>query len=88
MQDAWVVFNVREDLLSHFSKDKKFEAFLPALNKSIEFQVSHIAVMGDFATWRSTDSAKGFDLKTFEVEAKPVNSEDILRIGMSVVIEL
>ena len=88
MQDAWVVFNVREDLLRNFPKDKKFEAFLPALNKSIEFQVTDIAVMGDFATWRSTDSAKGFDLRTFEVEARPVNLEDVLRIGMSVVIEL
>jgi len=88
MQDAWVVFNVREDLLNHFPKDKKFTAYLPALDKSIEFQVSHTAVMGDFATWRSTDSAQGFDLRTFEVEAKPVNPSDPLRVGMSVVIEL
>jgi len=88
MQDAWVVVNVREDLLSDFTKGTRFDAYLPALDKTIAFEVSHVAVMGDFATWRSTDSAKGFDLRTFEVEAKPVQPSDELRIGMSVVIEL
>jgi HlyD family secretion protein len=88
MQDSWAVFNVREDLLMNFPKGKKFTAFLPALDKSIEFEVTHIAVMGDFATWRSTDASQGFDLRTFEVEAKPVNLSDKLRIGMSVAIEL
>ena len=88
MQDSWAVFNVREDLLNNFPKGKKFSAYLPALNKSIEFEVSHIAVMGDFATWRSTDASQGFDLRTFEVEAKPVKLSDKLRVGMSVVVEL
>jgi HlyD family secretion protein len=88
MQDAWAVFNVREDLLEHFPKGKQFSAYLPALNKNIEFKVTHVAVMGDFATWRSTDASKGFDLRTFAVEARPVNLSDKLRIGMSVAIEL
>lgn len=88
MQDAWAVFNVREDLLSNFQIGKKFDAYLPALKKKIQFQVTHISVMGDFATWRSTDSSKGFDLRTFEVEAKPLKLSDKLRIGMSVAIEL
>lgn len=88
MQDSWAVFNVREDLLKHFPKGKIFNAYLPALNKSIEFEVTHIAVMGDFATWRATDASQGFDLRTFEVEAKPVTSSDQLRIGMSVAVEL
>lgn len=88
MQDAWAVFNVREDLLSNFQIGKKFDAYLPALKKKIQFQVTHISVMGDFATWRSTDSSKGFDLRTFEVEAKPLKRSDKLRIGMSVAIEL
>ena len=88
MQDAWLVFNVREDLLNHFPEGKEFAAYLPALGQKVTFQVSHIAVMGDFATWRSTDSAQGFDLRTFEIEAKPLNLSDKLRVGMSVVIEL
>ncbi|WP_435235480.1 HlyD family secretion protein [Psychromonas sp. PT13] len=88
MQDPWATFNVREDQLTYFQKGDTFSAYLPALDKSIEFKVTHIAVMGDFATWRSTDASQGFDLKTFEVEAKPINLPDNLRVGMSVVVEL
>ncbi|ENK0807852.1 HlyD family secretion protein [Vibrio fluvialis] len=87
-EDSWAVLNVREDLLSHFQKGTTFNAYLPALNKSVEFKVTHVAVMGDFATWRSTDAAQGFDLRTFEVEARPTAPETDLRMGMSVVVEL
>ncbi|EOV0144045.1 HlyD family secretion protein [Vibrio vulnificus] len=87
-QDAWAVLNVREDLLKHFQKDQTFSAYLPVLDKKIEFKVSHIAVMGDFATWRATDASKGFDLRTFEVEARPVTPAHDLRMGMSLVVEL
>ncbi|HGF7177727.1 TPA: HlyD family secretion protein [Vibrio cholerae] len=87
-QDTWAVFNVREDLLKHFTQGAKFTAYLPALDKSIEFKVTHVAVMGDFATWRSTDATQGFDLRTFEVEARPVTPTDGLRMGMSVVVKL
>ncbi|ENB2052939.1 biotin/lipoyl-binding protein [Vibrio fluvialis] len=87
-EDSWAVLNVREDLLSHFQKGTTFNAYLPALNKSVEFKVTHVAVMGDFATWRSTDAAQGFDLRTFEVEARPTAPGTNLRMGMSVVVEL
>ncbi|EJL6844951.1 HlyD family secretion protein [Vibrio cholerae] len=87
-QDTWAVFNVREDLLKHFTQGVQFTAYLPALDKSIEFKVTHVAVMGDFATWRSTDTTQGFDLRTFEVEARPVTPTDGLRMGMSVVVKL
>ncbi|WP_261903999.1 HlyD family secretion protein [Vibrio fortis] len=87
-QDAWAVLNVREDHLKYFDKGSQFDAYLPALDKKITFEVSHIAVMGDFATWRSTDAAQGFDLRTFEIEARPVDNKDTLRMGMSLVVEL
>ena len=87
-KDAWAVLNVREDMLKHFEKGAQFEAYLPALDKSLTFQVTHIAVMGDFATWRSTDAAQGFDLRTFEVEARPLDTSETLRMGMSLVVEL
>ncbi|QFT09618.1 HlyD family secretion protein [Vibrio sp. THAF190c] len=87
-QDAWAVLNVREDHLKYFEKGSQFNAYLPALDKNVTFEVSHIAVMGDFATWRSTDAAQGFDLRTFEIEARPVDNNDTLRMGMSLVVEL
>lgn len=86
--DSWAVLNVREDKLKHFEKGQQFSAYLPALDKSITFEVSHIAVMGDFATWRATDSSQGFDLRTFEVEAHPVDNNIPLRMGMSLMVEL
>lgn len=86
--DAWAVLNVREDLLKHFQKGEIFNAYLPALDKKVQFRVTHIAVMGDFATWRATDASQGFDLRTFEVEARPVEPISALRMGMSLLVEL
>ncbi|MDN3698309.1 MULTISPECIES: HlyD family secretion protein [Vibrio] len=87
-KDSWAVLNVREDQLKSFQKGTRFQAYLPALDDTLEFEVSHVAVMGDFATWRSTDSAQGFDLRTFEVEARPIDQTQSLRMGMSLVVEL
>lgn len=89
MQDAWVVLHVREDLLSKFKKGSEFTAKLPALdNQSFTFKVSFVSAMGDFATWRATNSKKGFDLRTFEIEARPTKPIENLRVGMSVIIDL
>ncbi|OBT17013.1 hypothetical protein A9264_09810 [Vibrio sp. UCD-FRSSP16_10] len=86
--DSWAVFNVREDLLKHFAKDSEISAFVPALDDEVRFRVTHVAVMGDFATWRATDSSQGFDLRTFEVEARPLDHQGEFRIGMSVSLTL
>lgn len=89
IKDSWAVFNIREDLLPRLQKGIILTARIPALgDSSYQYRVSHIAVMGDFATWRSTDNAKGFDLRTFEIEARPVDSIANLRVGMSVIVEL
>ncbi|MDF9400355.1 biotin/lipoyl-binding protein [Vibrio sp. 1180_3] len=87
-KQSWAVLNVREDQLKHFQKGATFNAYIPALETNVEFQVAHIAVMGDFATWRSTDASQGFDLRTFEVEARPTTQIEGLRMGMSLVVEL
>ncbi|KJF89987.1 HlyD family secretion protein [Photobacterium leiognathi] len=88
IHDAWAVFNVREDKLRDYQEGKEFKATIPALgDKTYTFKVSHVAVMGDFATWRATDTAKGFDMRTFEVEARPTQPIDGLRVGMSVIVE-
>lgn len=87
LNDAWMVFHVREDQLSRFPKDAKFQAEIPALNLAdVTFKVDHIAAMGDFATWRATSSDSGFDMRSFEVEARPVEAVYGLRAGMSVLI--
>jgi HlyD family secretion protein len=87
MHDAWAVFQVREDLLSEFTLGQKVRLTLPALKQSYPFEVTHISVMGDFATWRATESGHDFDMRTFEVELRPVEPISGLRVGMSTLIQ-
>jgi len=89
IEDAWARFAVREDYLSRFKKGKTFKAKIPALGeKRYPFTVSNIAVMGEYATWKATESGKGFDMKSFEVELRPTQPIEGLRVGMSVLLEL
>jgi HlyD family secretion protein len=89
MDDVWAKFAVREDYLKEFKKGKLFKVKIPALSdKSYEFKVTNIAVMGDYASWRATESSKGFDMKSFEVELRASKPIDGLRVGMSVLLEL
>lgn len=88
LEDAWAVFNVREDLLQYVPMDTEFELNIPALAKSARFKVSHVAALGDFATWRATVPGRGFDMRTFQVELHPVAPVEGLRAGMSVLLEL
>jgi HlyD family secretion protein len=72
MSDAWAQFHVREDLLPRFALGTEFDARIPGLGEqTVRFKVTHVAVMGDFATWRATDTRQGFDMKSFQVEARP-----------------
>jgi len=89
IKDSCAKFSVREDYLKTFKKEKIFKVKIPALGEeSYEFKVTNIAVMGDFATWRATESGKGFDMKSFEVELHPTKPIEDLRVGMSVLLEL
>ena len=88
LKDQWVVLNVREDRLQRFAKDAEFDAVLPALaNKKVRFRVFYSAVMPDFATWRATRAGQGFDVRTFEVKARPLAVIDGARPGMSVLVQ-
>lgn len=88
LKDQWVVLNVREDRLQRFAKDAEFDAVLPALGgQKIRFRVFHTAVMPDFATWRATRAGQGFDVRTFEVKARPLITIDGARPGMSVLVQ-
>jgi len=88
IDDAWAVFHVREDRLADFKQGTEFNVSIPALGTSrYLFRVSHVAVMGDFAIWRATNGDKGFDMRSFEVEARPLTPIAGIRAGMSVLIE-
>ncbi|MDD3237509.1 MAG: efflux RND transporter periplasmic adaptor subunit [Candidatus Gastranaerophilales bacterium] len=87
LDDVWVTFNIREDLLSKIKIGTIINAKIPALgNKEIPLKVNYISVLGNFATWKATKAKGDFDLKTFEVRAKPLNKIDALRAGMSAIV--
>ena len=88
LKDAWAVFHLREDFLKNVTKGKTFVLPVPALNAAVEMEVSYIAPVGDYATWKSSKESGGFDLKTFEVRLRPTVEVENLRPGMSVLFPL
>ena len=88
LKDMWVTFNVREDLLKNLTMGAEFEAIVPALdNKTIKLKVDYMKDLGTYAAWKATKTTGQFDLKTFEVRARPMESVEGLRPGMSVIIK-
>ena len=87
LDDVWVTFNLREDLLVAIKKGSTFKARFPALGmKEVLLKVSYIHTLGEFATWNATKTSGDFDMKTFEVQAVPVDKIDGLRPGMSALV--
>jgi len=87
LDDIWVTFNLREDRLAGLRMGGRLIARLPALgNREVELKISYISPLGEFATWRSTQASGDFDLKTFEIRARPVQQAPGLRPGMSAIV--
>ncbi|MCK9163795.1 MAG: efflux RND transporter periplasmic adaptor subunit [Bacteroidales bacterium] len=87
LDDSWVTFNVREDLLKKIKIGDVLVARVPALgNKEIKVKVNYIKVLGSYATWKATKLTDEYDTRTFEVRAVPVEKDKNFRPGMSVII--
>lgn len=87
MKDMWGTFNVREDQLNGLKMGDTFTAFSPAFNKELKLKVFEIKDEGSYAVWKATKSNGQYDLKTFEVKARPINPFDGLRPGMSLIVK-
>ena len=87
MDDLWGTFNVREDQLRGLSVGSTFSAYVPAFGKDIRMKVYYMKDEGSYAVWKATKANGQFDLKTFEVKARPVGKFEGLRPGMSLVIK-
>ena len=87
MQDMWGTFNVREDQLNGMQVGSEFTAFVPAFNKDIKMKVYYLKDQGSYAVWKATKANGQYDLKTFEVKARPVEKLEGLRSGMSLIIK-
>lgn len=89
----WVVLHVTENKLSEFSIGTEFVGQLPALSTAdspyeMTFKVFNTAALSDFATWRATNSQDNYDVRTFEVKARPIKPDPKIRSGMSVVVQI
>ena len=87
MDDMWGTFNVREDQLGDMKVGSEFTAFVPAFNKEVKMKVYYLKDQGSYAVWKATKANGQYDLKTFEVKARPVEKLDGLRPGMSLIIK-
>ena len=87
MSDLWGTFNVREDQLNGLKIGDTFTAFAPAFNKEIKMKVFYIKDEGSYAVWKATKANGQYDLKTFEVKARPEEVFEGLRPGMSLIIK-
>ncbi len=89
LDDCHVVMNVREDYLPSFTMGGSFVGVIPALGrKEMVFRVYYINPLGSFATWKSNLQSGSYDMRTFQIKAKPIEHTDALRPGMSVLVEL
>ncbi|MCQ2244652.1 MAG: HlyD family efflux transporter periplasmic adaptor subunit [Bacteroidaceae bacterium] len=86
MDDAWGTFNIREDKLKGIKIGSVITAFCPAFDKDIKLKVFAMKDQGTYATWKATKEKGQYDIKTFEVKARPVNAEEGLRPGMSLIL--
>ena len=87
--DIWFTFNIREDFLPDLKVGTETEIYLPAFDKKIPVRITKMKDVGSFAVWKATKALDGYDLKTYEVKARPVGQVNIdgVRNGMSAIIE-
>lgn len=88
LNDMWVTFNVREELLQNLTMGKEIPAIIPALgNKEITLKIYYIKDLGTYAVWRATKVSGQYDAKTFQIKARPTAPVENLRPGMSVLLK-
>lgn len=87
--DIWFTFNVREDLLPGLVTGQIVSVYVPAYDKDVAVKITRIKDVGSFATWKATKALDKYDLKTFELQAYPVDPAELkgLRGGMSAILK-
>jgi HlyD family secretion protein len=88
LNDLWVHFDLREDLVKTLKVGDRFSVRIPALaDRRITVEVRLIATKGEYASWRATRATGDFDLRTFSIRAYPVEKVPELRPGMSAYVD-
>lgn len=84
IEDKWITFNVREDLLKDLTMGKEITVTVPALDKDVKAKIYYIRDLGSYATWHATKTTGDWDSKTFEIKVRPLEDLPDLRPGMTV----
>src|SRR5499426_3796112 len=80
LNDVWIHFDLREDLVRTLKIGDRFGVRIPALaDRRITVEVRLIATKGEYASWRATRATGDFDLRTFSIRAYPVDKVPELR---------
>jgi len=88
LNDLWVHFDLREDLVKSLKVGDRYVVRIPALaDRRITVEVRLIATKGEYASWRATRATGDFDLRTFSIRAYPVEKVPELRPGMSAYVD-
>lgn len=89
VNDMWFTFNVREDMLPGLTVGSELSVYVPAFDKNVSATIRRIKDVGSFATWKATKALDKYDLKTFEVQAYPLDASELtgVRGGMSAIMK-
>lgn len=85
--DIWGSFNVREDQLKGLKMGDIITAYVPAIEKDIKLKVYFVKDQGSYAVWKATKASGQYDMKTFEVKARPTEKLEGIRPGMSLIMK-
>ena len=87
MDDSWMFFAVREDLLNNINTGDTLQVRLPALGEeAYPCQVRRVQAMASYATWRATKTNGQYDVKSFDVKVVPTGNIEDLRPGMTAIL--
>lgn len=87
MDDLWGTFNIREDHLKGMTVGSELTVYVPSFDKEIKMKVTYLKDQGSYAVWKATKATGQYDMKTFEVKARPIEKLEGLRPGMSLIIK-
>ncbi len=86
MKSLWSSAMLREDQLRGIKVGTRIVGRISAISDGDQtFEVYYISPLGNCASWRAANNSGSYDLKTFEVRARPEHPIDGLRPGTSVI---
>ncbi|MEG0652565.1 MAG: efflux RND transporter periplasmic adaptor subunit, partial [Acinetobacter sp.] len=78
--EQWVSLNVREDQYAQVYQAKSLDGFIPALNKTVAFNIKNIDAEGEFATIKTTRQTGGYDIRSFKIKLTPAEPLPDLKV--------